>query len=273
MLENTTPSGLANLSRSRPTNTTISRLHNASEAIKVFPKKKGNPLELNKSPQIKKRNSPKPTYFEAYQTPDRPKSPQIKKRNSPKPTYFEAYQTPDRPKSALRRPQFRKTNTKGFSFEIKIHKVEDLPKIDQHIKNKALLDAEFSTNNSTVGSRESSTYSNSLTPQENNKKSIGKVKNVDKKPARYLTSEQRDDISKQKPMREIIQPCNEVDLAYKSLENDQEHLHNEILYRRFQRHSLMKKLIIYRDDDWEWTTPGSPSPLQKVRFNDTVIAS
>jgi hypothetical protein len=248
MLENTTLSGLATYSRSRPINTTISRLHNASEASKVSPKKKGISLELNKSPQIKKKKSPNPSYFESYQAPDRPKS-------------------------ALRRPQFRKTVTKPFSFQIKIHKVEDLPKIDQHTKNKALLDPDFSTNNSTVGSRESSMYNNPSTPQENIKKSVGKVKIMDKKPARYLTSEQRDDISKQKPMREIIQAHNEVDLAYKVLENDQEHLQNEILYRRFQRHSLMKKLIIYRDDDWEWTTPGSPSPLQKVRFNDTVIVS
>ncbi|OMJ78184.1 hypothetical protein SteCoe_22077 [Stentor coeruleus] len=249
MLENIFLSNLAYNSRPNQGTPAVSRLHKNFITIKIASKKK-TPLvsEVNREYYHKKNNFTKVKNSKSLSIPDRSNNIPCKDQNK---------QFPAKP----------------FKMQIKIHECESVPINTHNTRNKAFLDVENSTNNSSAHSRTPSSHNNSPAPLSVFDKAVIKLKPNIKKPARFLTIEQRDQLAKQRPTKEVIFPNNSVDLTYKIVEDDNEHLHNEILYRRFQKHRLMKRLIIYKDEEWDWSTPGSASPVQKVRFNDVVVMS
>lgn len=249
MLENILHSNLAYNPRPNLGTPVVSRLHKNPITIKVTSRKKKTLV-----PEVNRDYYPKKNDFS-------------KVKNS------KSLSIPDRSNSVSCKDQNKQLPSKTFKMQIKIHECESVAINTHNIRNKAFLDIENSTNNSSAHSRTPSSYNNSPAPLNVFDKTVIKLKPNIKKPARFLTSEQRDQLAKQRPTKEVIFPNNSVDLTYKSVENDNELLQNEILYRRFQKHRLMKRLIIYKDEEWDWSTPGSISPVQKVRFNDIVVMS
>lgn len=247
MVSNAFSPNLGKNSRARTTKNKIIRLRNESEDFKFSHKKNNiNVLRLSQYQYL----------LHDYNT---------------KPSYLKSSTLTVRPKSAFNKFHSKQVNEGPLQIQIKIHEVETIPTIAHRAKNKSLLDVENSTNNSSINSRTHSSSNNSPAPLGNSDKTIIRLRVPKKNPARYLTTEQRDQIAKPKPKKDIIQANNKIDLTYKAVENDKEHLNNEILYRKFQKHKVMKKLIVNKDEDWDWSTPGSMSPVQKVRFNDSVI--
>jgi hypothetical protein len=249
MVGNALSPSLGKNSRARTTKNKIIRLRKESEDIKSSPKKNNiNVLRLSQ---------------DNYSLHD----------DITKPTYLKSSILTIRPKSAFNKFHSKQVNESPLQIQIKIHEVESIPLTAHRAKNKSLLDVESSTNNSSVNSRNLSSSNNSPAPLGNPEKTVIRLRVPKKNPARFLTTEQRDHIAKPKPKKNIIKAHNKIDLAYKAVENDKELLNNEILYRKFQKHRVMKKLIINKDEDWDWSTPGSMSPVQKVRFNDSVVYS
>ncbi|OMJ77367.1 hypothetical protein SteCoe_23065 [Stentor coeruleus] len=251
MVGNAFSPGIGKNSRAKTTKNNITRLGKESGDVKSPPKKNNiNVLRLSQ---------------DQYSLHD----------YNIKPTYLKSSTLSVRPKSAFNKFHSKQVNDGPLQIQIKIQEVETIPSTAHKSKNKSYLDVESSTNNSSVNSRTHSISNNSPGPLGNTEKAVIKLRVPKKNPARFLTTEQRDQITKPKPKKEIIHPHNKLDLTYKAVENDKEHLINEILYRKFQKHKIMKKLIINKDEDedWDWRTPGSMSPVQKVRFDDNVVYS
>ena len=49
------------------------------------------------------------------------------------------------------------------------------------------------------------------------------------------------------------------------IEKDKVEFENELLFRKYRKHKVMKNLMETEEDQWDWASYGS-SPTNKVRF-------
>ena len=84
-------------------------------------------------------------------------------------------------------------------------------------------------------------------------------------PARHLKLSDLEKLVK-KPTKNFAIGDVSSDFTSKILENDKKWFQNELLFRKYRKHAIMKN-IIDDDDSWDWSSHGS-SPTRRVKFSD-----
>jgi hypothetical protein len=155
-------------------------------------------------------------------------------------------------------------------MKITIQAVEEIVFNKPIKKNKQLLNAEISTDNSLLVSPPLSSLENTPSPGSTIEKSGFKSKNPPRStlyPARYLTSQEFEKLAKKQNTNHLGIPVKNRDSTSWIIESDKKNLQNELLFRKYRKHKIMKKLIDEDEDSWEWSSHGS-SPNRRVTFNE-----
>ena len=149
----------------------------------------------------------------------------------------------------------------NHKIRIKINTVESLCFESTKDKNTHLLDVDSSTNNTSVNSA-----SSAKTPSP--KSDINKVSLKSKKinhPARHLSLIQMEYLTKKKVVKNLEVPTKGIDLSLSIIEADKVKFQNELLFRKYRNHKVMKELYSSDDEPWLWNSHGI-SPTHRVRF-------
>ena len=151
-------------------------------------------------------------------------------------------------------------------IRIHINRVERVENGAKVLKAKTLLDLEDSTNDSSFANQGSVSSNNTPSPCTaiTPKKECNRSK-VQEHPARYLSVNEVQHMTRRKDRGNLTIPPQKTDLSMGLIEKDKVEFENELLFRKYRKHKVMKNLMETEEDQWDWASYGS-SPTNKVRF-------
>ena len=163
------------------------------------------------------------------------------------------------------RPQSKKTSP-SIDIQIKILTEDSLPPIQTTI-NPAFLTAISTNNESSFTSTSTGSHLNTPSPSASSRPE--KLKRKAGKAARHLSKDECEKIiiREKEPKRKKI-----VKSAWikNMLKDDERSFRDELLFRKFRKHKYIRMLPIKFEDSWDWSSYGSESPTNRVKFSELV---
>lgn len=171
-------------------------------------------------------------------------------------------------RSITSRPQQKKLNSFGLSeneIPIKIHiePVESIQFTSKPFQTKTYLDIDYSTMDSSY--KESSSNNTPSPIPSLNTTPLRTTSKVQRRPARHLTLGEMEKVTKSGGKKSVKMPTKSLDVSSGLAAKDKKEFENELLFRKYREHKVMKNLRDSDEEDWEWASYGD-SPTHKVRF-------
>ena len=153
-------------------------------------------------------------------------------------------------------------------IKIQVHTVEKIEAEANVTGARTLIDLENSTNDSSFANQGTLSSNNTPSPRP---AVVGTPKReriahkIQARPARHLSTNEVEIMIKRKEKKNLTIPPQNLGFSLMIVEKDKLEFENELLFRKYRKHKVMKNLMATEEEQWEWASHGS-SPTNKVRF-------